>query len=113
MTFSTSVLEHIAESSSYRIVVIALILGLILFNLMWLLIDFLRDINGKTIRKWWIILLLDGAIILGIVFMYCAYRGQWIQPKTDKEPTKIEQVNETDTQTENALLNGDEEEKDK
>ena len=76
MTFSTSVLENISSSSIYRIIVISLILGLILFNVIWLLIDFLRDINGKTIRKWWIILLLNFLIIAGIAFMYFAYKGQ-------------------------------------
>lgn len=90
MTFSTSVLENISSSSIYRIIVISLILGLILFDVIWLLIDFLRDINGKTIRKWWIILLLDFLIIAGIVFMYFAYKGQWIKPDPINTPTHIE-----------------------
>lgn len=90
MTFSTSVLENISVSSIYRIVVISLILGLILFNVIWLLIDFLRDINGKTIRKWWIILLLDFVIITGIIFMYFAYKGQWIKPDSINTSTHIE-----------------------
>ena len=90
MTFSASVLENISSSSIYRIIVISLILGLILFNVIWLLIDFLRDINGKTIRKWWIILLLDFLIIAGISFMYFAYKGQWIKPNSISTPTHIE-----------------------
>lgn len=90
MTFSASVLENISSSSIYRIIVISLILGLILFNVIWLLIDFLRDINGKTIRKWWIILLLDFLIIAGISFMYFAYKGQWIKPNSINTPTHIE-----------------------
>ena len=90
MTFSTSVLENISSSSIYRIIVISLILGLILFNVIWLLIDFLRDINRKTIRKWWIILLLNFLIIAGIAFMYFAYKGQWIKPDPINTPTHIE-----------------------
>lgn len=90
MTFSTSVLENISSSSIYRIIVISLILGLILFNVIWLLIDFLRDINGKAIRKWWIILLLDFLIIAGISFMYFAYKGQWIKPNSINTLTHIE-----------------------
>lgn len=74
MTFSTSVLENISSSSIYRIIVISLILGLILFNVIWLLIDFLRDINGKTIRKWWIILLLIPLLSQELQFMYFAYK---------------------------------------
>lgn len=90
MTFSTSILENISSSSIYRIIVISLILGLILFNVIWLLIDFLRDINGKTIRKWWIILLLNFLIIAGIAFMYFAYKGHWIKPDPINTPTHIE-----------------------
>lgn len=90
MTFSTSVLENISSSSIYRIIVISLILGLILFNIIWLLIDFLRDINGKTIRKWWVILLLDFLIIVGIIFTYFAYKGQWIKPDLTTTPASIE-----------------------
>lgn len=89
MTFSTTILENISSSSIYRIIVISLILGLILFNVMWLLIDFLRDINGKSIRKWWIILFLDIIIIVGILFMFFAYKGQWIKPDSSNVTTNI------------------------
>ena len=61
-----------------------------LFNVIWLLIDFLRDINGKTIRKWWIILLVDLLIIAGISFMYFAYKGQWIKPNSINTLAHIE-----------------------
>lgn len=74
MTFSGSVLENIHKASCYRILAIVLVLGLILFNLMWLLIDFLRDINGKSIRKWWISILANGFIICCLIFTFILYR---------------------------------------
>lgn len=74
MTFSGSVLENIHKASCYRILAIVLVLGLILFNLMWLLIDFLRDINGKSIRKWWISILANGLIICCLIFTFILYR---------------------------------------
>lgn len=41
--FSSSVLENIDKASIYRITLIAFIIGLVFFNLIWLLIDFIRE----------------------------------------------------------------------
>ncbi len=49
MAFSSSVLENIDKSLIYRIILVVCVIGLILFNVMWLLIDFIRDINGKGV----------------------------------------------------------------
>ena len=65
-----------------------MILGLILYNLIWLLIDFLREINGKNIRKWWIIIVTDSILCLGILFSFISYKNHWFENK--KEDTKIE-----------------------
>lgn len=77
MSFSSSVLENIDKASIYRMLAIVLILGLILFNLIWLLIDFLRDINGKSIRKWWLVLLANGLLLAGLIFIFVAYNRHW------------------------------------
>ena len=53
MSFTSSVLENLYKSSIYRIIFVSLIIGCILFNLIWLLIDFIRNVNEKTIRKVW------------------------------------------------------------
>lgn len=78
MTFSSSVLENIDKASAYRILAIVLILGLIIFNLIWLLIDFLRDINGKSIRKWWIVLVVNALFVGSLIFTFAAYHGHWL-----------------------------------
>lgn len=77
MTFSGSVLENIDKSSVYRIALVALIIGLVFFNLIWLLIDFIREINGKTAGKirWW--LLVNIMLILGMVITCLSYKFQW------------------------------------
>lgn len=49
-TFSTSVLSNITKDNIMELIVIALIVGMIFFNLIAYLIDFLRDINDKVIR---------------------------------------------------------------
>lgn len=51
IVFSSSVLENIDKPSIYRISLMAFIIGLVFFNLIWILIDFIRDINGKAVRK--------------------------------------------------------------
>lgn len=78
MSFSSSVLENVHKVSAYRLIVISLILGLILFNLIWLLIDFLRDINGKSIRKWWLVLVVNVFLIVGLIFSFVSYKNHWL-----------------------------------
>lgn len=90
MTFSTSVLENIDKASPYRILAIVFVLGLVLFNLIWLLIDFIRDINGKSIRKWWMILIVDGILIVGLVLTFWAYKSKWLSDTTSIKETQSE-----------------------
>ena len=78
MTFSSSVLENIDKASIYRMITIVLILGLVLSNLIWLLIDFLRDINGKSIRKWWLIAVTDVVLLLGLLLTFLSYKNHWL-----------------------------------
>lgn len=78
MTFSSSVLENIDKASIYRMITIVLILGLVLANLIWLLIDFLRDINGKSIRKWWLIIATDAILLLGLLMTFLSYKNHWL-----------------------------------
>ncbi len=59
IVFSSSVLENIDKPSIYRISLMAFIIGLVFFNLIWVLIDFIRDVNGKVIRKKWIWMLVN------------------------------------------------------
>lgn len=102
MTFSGSVLENIDKASVYRILAIVLILGFIMFNLIWLLLDFLREINGKDDRKWWIILLVNGLFIGGLIFTFTLYRGHWLSVdkvsetfQMSKEVSDFSEINNT------------------
>lgn len=77
MAFSSSVLENIHKASVYRVALIAFIIGLVFFNLIWLLIDFIRDINGKEIRKKWLWLLVNLILIVGIIGTCFSYKYEW------------------------------------
>lgn len=104
MSFSSSVLENIHKASPYRLLAISLILGLILFNLVWLLIDFLRDINGKSIRKWWLVIAVNILLISGLVFSFVSYNNHWLENKPNtNESTESEQVTEPDIKTEPSI----------
>lgn len=81
MAFSVSVFENIEKASAYRLLGIILILGLFLFNLLWLLIDFLREINGKTIRRWWVVIAIDSILALGLILTFAAYKGHWLEER--------------------------------
>jgi hypothetical protein len=77
IVFSSSVLENIHKSSIYRISIIAFIIGLVFFNLIWLLMDFIRDINGKVIRKKWLWLMVNLILIGGIIGTCFSYKYGW------------------------------------
>lgn len=80
IVFSSSVLENIDKSSIYRITLIAFIIGLVFFDLIWLLIDFIRDINGKVIRKKWILIFVNLILIGGIVGVCLSFKFAWFLP---------------------------------
>lgn len=80
IVFSSSVLENIDKASIYRISLMAFIIGLVFFDLIWILIDFIRDINGKVIRKKWIWLLVNLILIGGIVGVCFSYKYEWFLP---------------------------------
>ena len=94
MTFSSSVLENIDKSSAYRTLAIVFILGIVLINLVWLLIDFLREINEKSIRKWWLIIVVNCILVVGLVLTFVAYKYQWLEIK--EEGVVQETLEETD-----------------
>ena len=107
MTFSSSVLENIDKASIYRMITIVLILGLVLSNLIWLLIDFLRDINGKSIRKWWLIAVTDVVLLLGLLLTFLSYKNHWL----DVSPrASISTEAEQHIEGNNATINTEDEE---
>lgn len=80
IVFSSSVLENINKPSIYRISLITFIIGLIFFNLIWLLIDFIRDINGKIVRKKWLWLFVNLILIGGIIGVCFSFKFGWFLP---------------------------------
>ncbi|MFR2126469.1 MAG: hypothetical protein ACLS4P_08070 [Dorea sp.] len=78
MTFTSSVLENIHKSSIYRIAFITLIIGCILFNLIWLLIDFIRNMNEKAIKKKWMFWTFNLMFICLMIFTFVAYKYNWM-----------------------------------
>lgn len=91
MTFSTAVLEHINAVSPYRLIFVLLAVGLVLINLIWMLIDFIRDINGNTIRKCWIIIIANVVLILGLVVTLLAYKKDWLNNRASLPPQQSQE----------------------
>lgn len=77
MMFTSSVLENMHRSSIYRVVFITLIIGCILYNLIWLLIDFIRNVNEKTIRKVWMFWAFNALFVGMLLFTGFAYKCDW------------------------------------
>ena len=79
MTFSSSVLSNLEESTIYRIILITLILGIVLFDVIWLLMDFIRVINKEKLRRVWIFWAFNVLFALGIALDILAYCNNWIE----------------------------------
>lgn len=77
MMFTSSVLENMHKSSIYRVVFITLVIGCILYNLIWLLIDFIRNVNEKTIRKMWMFWAFNALFVGMLLFTGFAYKYDW------------------------------------
>lgn len=77
LAFSSSVLNNISSVSIYRLSFIAFVIGLVFFDLIWVLLDFIRDINGKVIRKKWLFIAVNIIMILGMLADCLAYKNHW------------------------------------
>ncbi len=96
--FSSSILENIGSSTAYRLVLIALIIGLVFFSLIWVLIDFIREICGKDIstqpkRKWKWFVGVNIILVLGIIATCISYKFDWfkkIEPNGDTSITTVQ-----------------------
>ena len=47
-TFSTSVLNNVTDTNVYKLAVISIVIGFVFYNLVGMLIDFIKEINGKS-----------------------------------------------------------------
>lgn len=97
MSFSSSVLENLHQSSIYRILIVVCVLGFVMINLIWILIDFIRDINSKGVRKWWLIILVDIVLIVLISLTCIAYQKDWFSREeniNEDNSGKIEVIQE-------------------
>ena len=80
MMFSTSVLENIGDASAYRIIIIALIIGLVLINAIIALIMYIGKVihfkqnNGKKISEiigdniYWIVINIIFVVLIGCTY---------------------------------------------
>lgn len=103
MSFTSSVLENLHKSSIYRIIFVSLIIGCILFNLIWLLIDFIRNVNEKTIRKVWMFWFFNILFIGLMVLTGFAYKYDWMS-REEKINQKINTSEENESNVTNERL---------
>ena len=98
--FSSSILENIGSSTVYRLVLVALIIGLVFFDLICVLLDFIREICGKDIStesegKWPWFAVVNIILLLGIIMTCISYKFDWFKKIEPDDDTSI-----TNTQTE-------------
>ena len=67
ITFSTSVLQNIHHASIYRTIFITDMIGFTLINILYLLMNFIENINEKNFKKGHIIFI--NVVFIGILFL--------------------------------------------
>jgi hypothetical protein len=77
MAFSNSVLDNIYKASIYRTVIVASLVGIVFIAMIWLLLDFIRNIQGQHKRNWWYIVVPETLLTLMIIFSSIAYKCDW------------------------------------
>lgn len=73
LTFSTSVLQNIHQASIYRISFIVIIIGIVLFNVIWVLITFILKISDNDLIDKKYFYTANGILIALILFVCVAY----------------------------------------
>ncbi len=74
--FSSSVLANIHQASIYRIWISITLLGAVLFNSLWILFNFLREIIGKKQERWKIFLVANFLLLVSLLLPFIfAYLG--------------------------------------
>lgn len=99
MAFSTSVLENINKASIYRLVLVAFIVGIVFFNIICVLMEFIKRIHENTTPKninellkdnlLWIVV--NVILIAGIIFMCWAYKCDWFEKEEQITTQKNQQ----------------------
>ena len=78
INFSSTIFENINKSSIYRLSFTICLVGMVLFNMMWVLLDFIRNINGKNSKKSWIFWSVNGVLVLGLIIVILFYWFKFI-----------------------------------
>lgn len=75
--FSSSVLENMHLSSIYRSLIVVMVLGIILIDVLFLLMDFIKVINKNITASKIPVIVMNIILIIGIALVCWAYKVQW------------------------------------
>lgn len=96
MTFSTSVLKYMGEGNIYRILVVALVVGIVLVDALFVLLHYIcRIIGRQTTTK--AIKIANAVLIAMLAAVLFAWRLGWVEYR-DKKINEIEKPQETVTE---------------
>lgn len=78
LSFTSSALESIGKSPLHRVLLALFVAGMVLFNLVWLLTHFIREINGKARKNDCCWLWVNLIFMAGIVGVCVTYNIGWL-----------------------------------
>lgn len=77
ITFASSVFSNIGKATSYRLLLVTIILGIIIFNVVYCLLDFLKNINRKIKASKSVFITVNIILILLLIGVLIAYGNDW------------------------------------
>ncbi len=89
--FSSSVLANIHQASIYRIWIGITLLGAVLFNSLWVLFNFLREVIDKRQERWKIFKVANSLLAVSIISaLICAHYGWFEAIQNGKQKSGLE-----------------------
>lgn len=101
LTFSTSVLENINKASVYRIFLMAFVIGLVFFNIIWILLDFIKRVHGETVKRTYIWWGFNGIMLAGMLLSSLAYKYDWFEKEEQYTAQKNQQLEQRYEESDN------------
>lgn len=95
ITFSSSVLENISSGSVYRVIGVSIIIGFVFFNIVYIMIDFIKSINSIKSSKSVVFWVVNIIFIIGILLNGIAYKYYWFERKEEQVISEITTIKES------------------
>ena len=99
LTYSTSVLSNLHHGSIYRVSIVSSIVGMVFLLIVWLLMDFVKSINGNDRRRLRYLIIPEVVLISIIVLSTIGYQFDWFKGEENLTRTIYEEAVQSESKS--------------